>query len=383
MSTAVAGAPGPPTRVAVELGARAYDVLIGPGLLAGAAELIGQRLGPARCGIVTDSTVASHHLAPLEGSLKRAGRHAITAIVPAGEASKSYTELAGLCDRLLAAGLERGDLVIALGGGVVGDLAGFAASILRRGMRCVQIPTTLLAQVDASVGGKTAINTAQGKNLVGSFHQPSLVLADSGVLATLPQRQFRAGYAEVVKYALLGDAGFFAWLETNGHAVLARQPEALRTAIARSVKGKAELVARDETELSERMLLNLGHTFAHALETATGYDSLLHGEAVAVGIVLALRLSVELGLAGEACAARATAHLSAAGLPTTLAEIDPPERRLDPAMLLAIMGQDKKVRHGKVTLILARNIGEAFVARDVSRERLLAFLSRELGRGKG
>jgi shikimate kinase/3-dehydroquinate synthase len=379
-----AGLPRAARRIGVELGRRSYEVLIGQGLLAAATELIEERLGAARSAIVTDTIVAKHHLDPLEASLKRRGRHVTTAIVPAGEASKSFAELAALCERLLEAGLERSDLVIALGGGVVGDLAGFAASILRRGVGCVQIPTTLLAQVDASVGGKTGINTAQGKNLVGSFHQPSLVLADTGVLGSLPAREFRAGYAEIAKFALLGDRDFFAWLETNAHAVLARESDALLTAITTSVKGKAELVARDETEASERMLLNLGHTFAHALETATGFGGcLLHGEAVAVGIVLAFRLSAELGFASETCAARAAAHLGAAGLPTTLAEVERPDRRLDPATLLTIMRQDKKVRQGKMTLILARGLGEAFVARDVPPDRLLAFLSRELGRGTG
>jgi len=256
----------------VALGSRSYDVLVGPGLMARAAGLIEARLGPGKCGIVTDENVAARHLVPLESSLQATGRHAGTVVLPPGEGTKSFAALAGLCERLLEMGLERRDCVIALGGGVIGDLAGFAASIVRRGLALVQMPTSLLAQVDSSVGGKTAINTPQGKNLVGTFHQPRLVLADTDALATLPPRQFRAGYVEAAKYGLLGDADYFAWLEQNGPAVFAREEAALTHAIAVAVRGKAGIVARDETETGERMLLNLGHTFGHALEAWAGFS---------------------------------------------------------------------------------------------------------------
>jgi 3-dehydroquinate synthase len=366
-------------KIAVALGERSYDVLIEPGVIGRAAELIAARLGGGKCGIVTDANVAARHLAALEASLKAAGRHAGTEVLPPGEATKSFPSLARLCERLLQMGLERRDLVIALGGGVIGDLAGFAASILRRGIRFVQVPTSLLAQVDSSVGGKTGINTPQGKNLVGSFHQPSLVLADIDALATLPPREFRAGYVEAVKYGLLGDAAYFAWLEQNAPAVFARDAGPLIHAIATAVQGKADIVARDETETGDRMLLNLGHTFGHALEAWAGFsDRLLHGEAVAIGICLAFRLSEELGLIGNNSVARVEAHVAAHRLPTRVADI-PGGQRPDAASLLAIMGQDKKVREGRLTLILARGIGEAFITRDVASETVLAFLSRQIG----
>src|SRR5262245_1779977 len=261
-----------PVTVRVGLGERSYDVLIGAQLLPRAADLIQARLGAPRCAIVTDENVAACHLGPLEQGLTALGRHAGTIILPPGEATKSFGVLASLCERLLETGLERGGLIIALGGGVIGDLAGLAASLVRRGMRFVQIPTTLLAQVDSSVGGKTGINTPQGKNLVGAFYQPSLVLADIDVLATLPRREFPNGYVEAAKYGLLGDAAFFAWLEQNWRAVFAHERRALTNVVATSVKGKAGIVARDETETGERMLLNLGHTFGHALEAWAGYS---------------------------------------------------------------------------------------------------------------
>ena len=277
-------------------------------------------------------------------------------------------------------GLERGDLVVALGGGVIGDLAGLAASLVRRGLRLVQMPTTLLAQVDSSVGGKTGINTPQGKNLVGTFHQPSLVLADTDSLATLPVRQLRAGYVEAAKYGLIADAAYFGWLEQNVSAVLAREPAALTHAIAVAVRGKADIVARDETETRDRMLLNLGHTFGHALEAWASYsDRLLHGEAVAIGICLAFRLSEELGLVGNNSVARVEAHLAAVGLPTRIAHIAGGAAP-DAATLLKIMRQDKKVRGGQLTLILARGIGEAFIRRDVAPDTVLDFLARQGGR---
>jgi 3-dehydroquinate synthase len=365
--------------IPVELGSRSYDVLVGRGLMACAADLIKARLAPGKCGIVTDRNVAARHLASLEAGLRAAGLHAGTEILPPGEATKSFTTLAGLCGRLIEMGLERRDAVIALGGGVIGDLAGFAASIVRRGMPFVQIPTTLLAQVDSSVGGKTGINTPQGKNLVGAFHQPRLVLADTDLLATLPAREFRAGYVEAAKYGLLGDADYFAWLEQNGPAVFAGDEAALTRAIAVAVRGKAGIVARDETETGERMLLNLGHTFGHALETWAGFsDRLLHGEAIAIGICQAFRLSEELGFIGNNSVVRVETHFAALGLPTRIAQI-PGGRTPDTPALLEIMGQDKKVREGRLTLILVRGIGEAFITRDVSTLTVQDFLARQIG----
>ena len=367
------------TTIPVALGDRSYDVLVGPGLIGRAATLIKERVGPGKCGIVTDANVAATHLAPLETSLRAVNLHAGTEVLAPGEATKNFTALAGLCGSLLEMGLERRDCVIALGGGVIGDLAGFAASIVRRGMTVVQMPTTLLAQVDSSVGGKTAINTPQGKNLVGTFHQPRLVLADTDVFATLPPRQFRAGYVEAAKYGLLGDADYFAWLEQNGPAVFARDEVALTHAIAVAVRGKAGIVARDETETGERMLLNLGHTFGHALEAWAGFsDRLLHGEAIAIGICLAFRLSEEMGFIGNNSVTRVERHFAALGLPTRIADI-PGGQSPDAAVLLEIMGQDKKVREGRLTLILARGIGEAFITRDVSTPTVHDFLSRRVG----
>lgn len=365
--------------VRVALGERSYDVLIGAGLIGNAPELIGTRLGRRKCGIVTDVNVAQTHLGRLETSLQSLGLHAGTAVLAPGESTKSFADLSSLCERLLAMGLERGDLVIALGGGVIGDLAGFAASIVRRGIRFVQVPTSLLAQVDSSVGGKTGINTPQGKNLIGTFHQPSVVLADTDTLATLPPRQFRAGYVEAVKYGLLGDAGYFAWLEQNRPALYAQDQAALVQTIATAVEGKAAIVARDETETGERMLLNLGHTFGHALEAWAGYsDRLLHGEAVAIGICQAFRFSAELGLAPYASVARVDSHFRSAGLPTRIADI-PGSSLPEAAALLAIMGQDKKVRDGSLTLILTRDIGQAFITRDVATGAVRDFLVREIG----
>jgi 3-dehydroquinate synthase len=372
------GSPVQPATVHVRLGQRSYDVLIGSGLLASAPELIGARLGAGRCVIVTDENVAARHLAPLEKGLAALGRHIGTVLLPPGEGTKSFPALARLCERLLEMGLERGGLVVALGGGVIGDLTGLAASLVRRGVRFVQVPTTLLAQVDSSVGGKTGINTAQGKNLVGTFHQPSLVLADIGVLATLPPREFRAGYVEAAKYGLLGDATFFTWLEQSWPTVAAQDTEALAHVVATSVQGKADIVARDETETGDRMLLNLGHTFGHALEAWTGYsDRLLHGEAVAIGICLAFELSHELGLVDAASVERVRAHLAGAGLPARIADV-PGEPGPDAATLARIMGQDKKVRDGKLTFILVRGIGAAFVSRDVPAARAEAFLARRI-----
>ena len=364
--------------VPVALGERSYEVLIGPGLLGRAPELIAARFGAARCAIVTDAHVAARHLPALEAALKKTQQHIGTHTLPPGEATKSFSALADLCERLLEMGLERGDFVVALGGGVVGDLAGFAASVVRRGVRFVQVPTTLLAQVNSSVGGKTGINTPQGKNLAGTFHQPSLVLADTETLATLPPREFRAGYVEAAKYGLLADAAFFGWLEQNWAAVSTQDASALTRTIATSVKGKAGIVARDETETGDRMLLNLGHTFGHALEAWAGFsDRLLHGEAVAIGICLAFRLSQELGLIGADSVARVEAHFSGVGLPTRIADI-PSNRPPDPHELARIMGQDKKVRAGRLTLILVRGIGQAFITSDVASATVLDFLSQQI-----
>lgn len=370
----------PQVTVRVDLGQRSYDVLIGPRLIDEAALLLRARFAGARAAIVTDRHVAAHYLAPLESSL--GANHAGSIVVSPGEATKCFSVLADVADQLLTVGIERGDLVIALGGGVVGDLAGFAASILRRGVRFVQIPTSLLAQVNSSVGGKTGINTKQGKNLIGAFHQPSLVLIDTNVLSTLPQRQLRAGYAEVVKYGLLGDRAFYDRLETGWRGIFGNDPQALTAAIEASVAAKAAVVARDETETGDRMLLNLGHTFGHALEAWAGYsDTLLHGEAVAIGMAQAFRFSELHGHCAPGTAQRVEGHLRATGLPTRIADILGPARP-DVDTLMRLMMQDKKVQRGKLTLILGRAIGDAFVARDVSADAVRAFLATELSTAK-
>jgi 3-dehydroquinate synthase len=362
--------------VPVVLGARSYDVLIGAGLFGNAAAMVESRFPGARVTIVTDEHVAKHYLADLVASF---GTRCLGSVVmPAGEATKNFANLGLVAERLLETGLERGDFVVALGGGVIGDLAGFAASIIRRGVRFIQIPTSLLAQVDSSVGGKTGINTAQGKNLVGAFHQPSLVLADTDLLSTLPVRQLRAGYAEVIKYGLLGDPAFFDRLEKKWLGLFGNDLSELSNAIATSVRAKAAIVARDETEVGDRMLLNLGHTFGHALEAWAGYsDRLLHGEAVAIGMAQAFRFSEGRGLMSDGTAARVEAHLRAVGLPTRVGDIAGPDRP-DVATLVRLMGQDKKVHRGQLTFILVRGIGHAFVARDVGNDELCAFLEQEL-----
>ena len=363
--------------VVVELGARRYDIAIGRDLIAAAASHIVGLAPDSSCCIVTDRNVARLHLPALRGSLSNAGiPHHVVEIEP-GEASKSYAGFAMVCDAILAARLERRDLVVALGGGVVGDLAGFAAASVRRGLRLVQIPTTLLAQVDSSVGGKTAINSPYGKNLVGAFYQPSLVLADTGALATLPPREFRAGYAEVVKYGLIDDAPFFAWLERNRQTIFSQGPE-LVEAIAKSCASKAAIVARDETEQGDRALLNLGHTFGHALESLTHFDGerLVHGEGVAIGTACAFRFSARLGHCDAADAARVEAHLSAAGLPTRIADIA--GWTDDAEAILESMYQDKKVQRGALTFILARGIGQCFIAKNVAAGDVRAFLEDEL-----
>ena len=362
--------------VHVDLGERAYDVLIGPGLL----DEAGARLRPLvrrdRVAVVSDQTVWGLHGARLTRALEAAGLAVHPVVLPPGEQTKSVAGLEALCDALLALELDRGDLIVAFGGGVIGDLAGFAAAIYKRGADFVQIPTTLLAQVDSSVGGKTAIDTPRGKNLVGAFHQPRLVLADLDVLSTLPDREMRAGYAEVLKYGLLGDAAFFAWLEAHGRAVLAREPEALARAVERSVEMKAEIVVADEREAGRRALLNLGHTFAHALEAETGYgEALLHGEAVGLGSAMAFRYSAAAGLCDTQDAARAVEAVAAAGLPARLSDLG--DRRFAADDLLRHMAQDKKAEGGRLTFILARRAGEAFVARDVDAGAMRDFLISE------
>jgi 3-dehydroquinate synthase len=367
-----------PVIVPVSLGERSYGIHIGEGLIDAAGGLIAPLLARPFVAVVTDETVARLHLPRLGAALDRAGVRHRAVIVPPGEGSKSYAGLAQVCDGLLEAGVERADMVVALGGGVTGDLAGFAAAVLRRGVDFIQIPTTLLAQVDSSVGGKTGINSPFGKNLIGAFHQPRLVIADTRLLDTLPVRERRAGYAEVAKYGLLGDAGFFAWLEMNGAHVLAGDPAARIHAIDASCRAKAAIVARDETETGDRALLNLGHTFGHALEAATGYGArLLHGEAVAIGMAMAFRFSARLGLCRAEDAVRVERHLANVGLPTTIEGIR--DALPGPDGLLAYMRQDKKAKAGQLTFILVRGVGEAFIARGVPDAEVLAFLAAEAG----
>jgi 3-dehydroquinate synthase len=364
--------------VRVGLDDRAYEVLVGDGLLDQAGRLMAPLLKRGRTAVVSDETVWRLHGPRLSGALAAAGIEALPVVMPPGEQTKSFEGLAELSDRLLALELDRGDLITAFGGGVVGDLAGFAAAIYKRGVDFVQVPTTLLAQVDSSVGGKTAIDTPRGKNLVGAFHQPRLVLADLSVLATLSAREMRAGYAEVIKYGLLGDRPFFEWLEhgPNRQGIFALDPDALSLAVARSVEMKAEIVAEDEKEQGRRALLNLGHTFAHALEAETGYgDALLHGEAVGAGMALAFRFSAAQGHCSGQDAQRAVAAIAASGLPTSLDAI--PGHPFDAVRLVAHMAQDKKAEGGRLTFILARGLGDAFLARDVDAEAVRAFLVSE------
>jgi 3-dehydroquinate synthase len=361
-----------PIRVHVPLGARAYDILIGPGLLAGAGPRLAALFPGRRFGIVTDTEVEKAQLPTLLRSLDAAGLSHASLVVPHGEASKSIARLNEVVEGLLAARLERGDIVLALGGGVIGDLAGFAAAVTRRGMDFVQLPTSLLAQVDSSVGGKTGINSPHGKNLIGAFHQPRLVLADIDALATLPPRQFAAGYAEVVKYGLIDDEAFFFWLEQKQPEIFAGGP-ARAEAIARACTAKTRFVLADEKETGVRALLNLGHTFGHALETTTGFsDRLLHGEGVAIGMVLAHGFSARLGLAPSQDTGRIAAHLSRAGLPTRLADI-PGELPATDRLLDAI-AQDKKVVRGALTFILTRGIGHSFIEKNVDPAAVRAWL---------
>jgi shikimate kinase/3-dehydroquinate synthase len=368
--------PTDPIVVPVNLSSSSYRILIGPGLIDRAGSFLAELNPEAKVAIVTDDIVAGLHLQRLHKALDARQMLHSDVIVRHGEASKDWETLQSVCNALLEAKLERRDLVLALGGGVVGDLAGFAASITRRGLRVVQLPTTLLAQVDSSVGGKTGINTRHGKNLVGTFHQPALVLADTSVLDTLPSREYRAGYAEVVKYGLLGDLPFFEWLEGRWERIRGDGPERVH-AVAASCRAKAAIVMRDEREDGERALLNLGHTFGHALERHAGFDGarLVHGEAVAIGLAMAFRYSQRLGLISGQDVERVNRHLVQAGLPTTLADI--PGERPSASALLDAMAQDKKVQRGRLTFVLVRGIGRAFVERNVAADDMSRFLAEE------
>jgi 3-dehydroquinate synthase len=368
------------TIVNVALENRAYDIVIGRDVLASLGARVAALRPGVRTAIVTDKTVAKHWLEKTEASLAAAGVPSARIIIDEGESSKTYDGLERVGEALIAARIERNDFVIALGGGVVGDLAGFAAAILRRGVDFVQVPTSLLAQVDSSVGGKTGINSPQGKNLLGAFHQPVLVIADTAVLDTLSPRQFRAGYAEVAKYGVLGDEAFFSWLENN-HPEVFKGGAAREHAIATSCRAKAAIVARDERETGDRALLNLGHTFGHALEAATGFsDRLFHGEGVAIGMALAAEFSASLGMLGQSDAARVKRHLAEVGLPTHLQDIAgfAQEGLADADALMGLMAQDKKVRRGKLTFILLEAVGRAIIAKDVDPSRVRDFLQAKL-----
>jgi 3-dehydroquinate synthase len=360
------------SEIAVELGARRYLIHVGAGLLA----QTGAMLAPIARGpvpVVTDVHVARLHLETVLASLRAQGLDAQPIVLEAGEGTKSFSGLERLTRALLRSGVDRGGLIVALGGGVIGDLVGFASGVLKRGVDFAQIPTTLLAQVDSSVGGKTAINTPEGKNLIGMFHQPKIVIADTAILSTLPRRELLAGYAEVAKYGALGDVEFFAWLEANASAAL-QGGDAIEHAVAHSCKMKAAIVARDERETGERALLNLGHTFGHGLEAATGYSQrLLHGEGVAIGMALAFRLSEKLGLSPAADTERLARHLKQVGLPSAIGEIEGP--RPDVETLIGHMMHDKKAKAGKLTFVLVRGIGQAFTADDVPMDAVKAVLA--------
>jgi len=363
---------GEPIAVNVALGQRSYDIVIGRNLIGSLGTRIAALRPGAKAAIVSDATVAKLYLSATEQALSAAGIPAVCIVVPPGEGSKSFPVFERVCEDVIAGRIERGDLLVALGGGVIGDLAGFVAATVRRGIDYVQVPTTLLAQVDSSVGGKTAIDSRHGKNLIGAFHQPILVIADTALLDTLPPREFRAGYAEVAKYGLIGDAAFFAWLESNWRQVFAGG-SAREHAIAVSCRAKAATVARDERETGERALLNLGHTFGHALEAAAGFsERLLHGEAVALGMALVFAFSARRGLLPAPEAERVTRHLADVGLPTRIADVPGPVPSAD--RLMQLIGQDKKVRRGALTFILARAIGQSFVAPDVDPADVRAFL---------
>jgi len=376
-TSATSVANGQPATVHVDLGARSYDILIGENVLKNAGATLAPLLNQPRAIVITDSNVAPLHLKTLEESLATANIETHRIILPAGEQTKDFTHLAQLLDQCLDAHIARDTTLIALGGGVIGDITGFAAAIALRGLNFIQIPTTLLAQVDSSVGGKTGINTKHGKNLVGSFHQPRFVLIDIATLDTLPDREIRAGYGEVIKYGLINDVPFFEWLEKHGVDLCNGNHDARKQAVEICCKAKAAIVAADEHEAGQRALLNLGHTFAHAFESESGYsDKLLHGEAVSIGMVMAFELSQRMGLCPEADTQRIKSHFSAVHLPTSLAGISEPSWTAD--RLMAHMGQDKKVRAGRLTFILAKGIGQSFVTQDVDSNMVLELLKEAL-----
>jgi 3-dehydroquinate synthase len=366
--------------VPVVLGPRSYDIAIGRGVISTLGTRIAALRPGAKAFIVTDQNVAHHAMPAAEAALKRAGVPTGQMVVPPGEASKSYRVFEQVCEAILNAQIERDDLVIALGGGVIGDLAGFAAAVVRRGLDYVQVPTTLLAQVDSSVGGKTAIDSGHGKNLIGAFHQPILVVADTALLDTLPKREFRAGYAELVKYGLLGDTAFFAWLEAHWREIFAESSSgnpAREQAVAVACRAKAAIVARDERETGERAFLNFGHTFGHALEAGCGFsDRLLHGEAIAIGMVLALEFSAREGLLPLSVAERVRRHFAEVGLPTSPSDISGPLPGID--RMMELIGQDKKVKRGMLTFILARAIGSVVIETGVDARQVRDFLSEKL-----
>jgi 3-dehydroquinate synthase len=364
-------------RLRVDLAGRAYDIVVGAGVLGQAGGEIARLRKVARAFIVTDDTVARRHLPQLTSSLDAAGIGHVLSIVPPGEASKSFAMLEHVVTGMLEANLERGELILALGGGVIGDLAGFAAGIVKRGLDYVQIPTTLLAQVDSSVGGKTAIDTPQGKNLVGLFHQPVLVLSDTAVLETLPARELKAGYAEILKYGLIGDATFAQWLGHNAGPILTSAGPERTQAIVTSCRMKARVVEADEREAGQRALLNLGHTFGHAIEACMNFSGrILHGEAVAVGCVMAFDLSERMSLCPRGTAAKVRELVAAAGLPASVRDL--PDLGAGPDDIVGLMLQDKKARNGKLTLILARDIGQAFIAHDVDEAAVRSYLADTL-----
>jgi len=372
------GGPDKPDRLRVELGDRSYDILVGDGLIGRAGPLVAKVLRQPRVVVVTDRTVADRYLTALKASLDAADIQHEAIVLPPGEETKRFTALQALVERLLTLNVDRSTAVVALGGGVIGDIAGFAASITLRGLDLIQIPTTLLAQVDSSVGGKTGINTAHGKNLVGSFHQPRLVLADIRALDTLPPRELLAGYAEVAKYGFIQDAAFFAWLERNGPQVRDGDAAARRRAVRTSCATKAAVVAADEREAGQRALLNFGHTFGHAIEADVQFGpEVRHGEAVAIGMVMAFDLSVHLGLCPSEDAARARRHLASIGLPTDLRALAR-GRAWNTGALVDHMRRDKKVRDGKISFVLARGIGDAFIATDVNIEAVRDLLDRAI-----
>ncbi len=363
--------------VRVSLGARSYDIVVGNGALSELGARLLPRLKQKRVFVLTDETVARHHMRALEDALKPSGIETDVLALAAGEQSKSFSNLEKILDWLLGAGADRSDILVAFGGGVIGDIAGLSASLMKRGMGFVQVPTTLLSQVDSSVGGKTAVNTPRGKNMIGAFYQPLFVLADTALLASLPERELRAGYAEVLKYGLINDPAFFDWLEANGADVLGLKPEAIQYAVATSCRAKAAIVAEDEREGGVRALLNLGHTFGHAIEAANKYrPDVLHGEAVALGMVLAFRYGAAEGITSPDAAAKVARVVAASGLPVELGAV--PGGPYEATNLAALMKQDKKARGGQVPLILARGIGQSYIHPDADLNSVAAFLAGQL-----